>query len=552
MSYWTAIRVGFCWIILCIGLASTASADIQCFDLEARCEVFDSSVTLSWAPPETTAELDHYKAEISWDGGAFLQPTEWLNISPEVRSVLVEEYVGRSFQIRARSCSAEGTCSVPSAPSYTIVFTGSTGSTEPDTGSTDSSDSANGAGYSMGLVSVSYVGGWSDVNSSDARRYISMDATGDGLTDVVEIFRSGPNSTSASVWRSTGDRFVFDGMSGIGAWSDVDASNARRYLTLDADGDGLTDIVEIHQSGPNETSASIWRSRRVDFVSGGTSVIGAWSDVDASNARRYLTLDADGDGLTDIVEIYQDGPDSTSALIWRSTGAGFELDGASGIGAWSDVDAPNARRYLPMDTDGDGYTDIVEIYQSGPTSTGASVWRSTGEGFEFESWSGIGGWSDVDAPNTRRYLPMDADGDGYTDIVEIYQSGPTSTSASVWHSSSEGFEFESSSWIGGWTDLDAPDVRRYLAADIDGDAVPEIIEIYKSGANSTNSSVWRLNGVNFDFVESRWIGAWSDVTSADARQYMAIDTDSDGACEVLEIYKQGLTGTGATLWSLGQ
>lgn len=82
--------------------------------------------------------------------------------------------------------------------------------------------------------------------------------------------------------------FVRRVMSDIGGWVNVDSSTAKRYLMIDTNGDVRSDIAEVFKSG-NSTNAHIWRNTDNGFTSSANSAIGGWSDVNASNARRYLT-----------------------------------------------------------------------------------------------------------------------------------------------------------------------------------------------------------------------------------------------------------------------
>ena len=174
------------------------------------------------------------------------------------------------------------------------------------------------------------------------------------------------------------------------------------------DVDTVPAIVEIYKAGRDKTGAAIWENTKPRFrKAGDPSMIGGWSDANASDARRYLDMDVDGDGLADIVEIYEAADRKTNATIWRNTGRGFVFAGYSVIGDWSDVDAPNARRYLVMHLDGNRLPALIEIYRAGDRKTNATVWQSTGEGFTFLTYSNIGNWSDTDARNARRYLIMD-------------------------------------------------------------------------------------------------------------------------------------------------
>ena len=320
---------------------------------------------------------------------------------------------GRSRLQELKECDRAGVCLPATQLSYT--------------------DNTN-SGKFTSLKKGSYIGDWSNVNASNARRYLPIDMNGDGLLDLVEIFKRESDKTNAKSWGNQGNG-NFDPMnsssSNIGGWSNVDANNARRYLPMDANGDGLEDLAEIYQAS-KETGVATWQSQGdgsfTELV--WKNRIGDWSNVNAGDARQYLTMDVNGDGLKDIVELFKgdcgtNGATATCANSWLNKGNG-ELAAmepkASKIGDWSNVDANNARRYLPMDVNGDGLEDLVEIYRRSE-ETRAATWQSQGDGSftGLELYNPIGDWSNVNAGDARQYLTMDVNRDGMSDIVEIYK-----------------------------------------------------------------------------------------------------------------------------------
>ncbi|BDW95727.1 hypothetical protein MACH10_14120 [Thalassospira tepidiphila] len=414
------------------------------------------------------------------------------------------------------------------------------------------------------------LGKWLGTNAPEATIYMPIDVDGNGRTDLVAINKSG-TSAIATYWRSNNDGFANGSRSTIGTWSDLNAANARRYLPMDTNGDGMLDIVELYQNG-YATRAHSWLSTGSEFVSGPDSEIGGWTDVNAPDARRYLVMDVNDDRLPDIVELYKNGSNSTYAHAWVNTGNGFESGPNSYMGGWSDVNghdthgvycegwwifqschstsnyqaATDTRRYLAMDASGDGRTDIVELYKEG-SSTNAKVWQSTSSGFVAGPNSYIGGWTDVNAPDARRYLPIDANADGLVDIVEVFQHSPTTTHAHSWLNTGAGFISGPDRNIGGWSDVNAPDARRYLPIDTNADGLTDIVEIYQQGAERTNAHSWLNSEQGFMNGPISYIGGWTDVNSSNARRYLPMDTNGDGLADIVEIF--GYEGSAlSTVW----
>ncbi|WP_027709889.1 polymorphic toxin-type HINT domain-containing protein [Zooshikella ganghwensis] len=283
----------------------------------------------------------------------------------------------------------------------------------------------------------SKIGGWSDPNGSKARKYYPMDVNADGFPDIVEIYKRDSN-TGAVAWINDGEGLFQQGpVSNIGGWSDVNDGDARRYLAMDINADGFPDLVEIYKRGSHTTGASLWINDGKGRFSGVSSQeIGGWSDVKSGDERRYLVMNLNGDNLPDILEIWRNGDKGAYSAFWINKGNySFEKtfgDGSS-VGSWTPANGNDARRYLPIDANGDGVDDLISIWRKSDDVTFATIWINNGHG-EFNNLSGgshLGGWSNVKAGDARRYIPVDIDGDGVNEVLEIFKWG-NNTKASAW------------------------------------------------------------------------------------------------------------------------
>lgn len=167
-------------------------------------------------------------------------------------------------------------------------------------------------------------------------RYLLADLTGDGLADLVAIgmnytsdipspvlyldYMVFPNSGSSSF--GVGYYHVFKGMPG-GGWSLA----GSRQLAGDVNGDGLTDLVTIHQQAGG--GILVWVTpacgQGLLYCQGPTVVwqdlrTGGWS---FNGSRQYLA-DVNADHLDDLITVHSQ-PGNPGELVWQalSTGAGF-------------------------------------------------------------------------------------------------------------------------------------------------------------------------------------------------------------------------------------
>ena len=294
------------------------------------------------------------------------------------------------------------------------------------------------------------------------------------------------------MYQSTGTQFAGHGqwLIGNGGWSD-----SSRWLSgdFDGDGDGRADVMAVWNDGGANTF-TLRRSAGSGFITEHWAIRdGGWMD-----STRWLAGDFDGDGLTDIAGVWNDGGRPT-ITVYRSAGTHFEPSASWAIrdGTWSD-----SMKWVAGDFDGDGLSDIAAIWNDGGTNT-LTVDRSTRSSFHATRWRvRDGGWMDF-----TKWLAGDFDGDGLTDIAAVWNEGgrPTIT---VYRSAGTHFE-PGVSWAirdGTWSDS-----MKWVAGDFDGDGLSDIAAIWNDGGTNT-LTVWQSTGTKFNSQKHRDIhdGEWMD------------------------------------------
>lgn len=319
-------------------------------------------------------------------------------------------------------------------------------------------------------------------NDGFADTYDSDDNTNPGINDgtgtpIVDTDGSGHllDGQDASSLDTDGDGYADhldldadnDGIADLVEVGGVDASGAGTVdtgaLPWDADGDGLADIYDQDASdGPSgtgtngtalvKTTADIGMDGQVS-VSGENMTPGGTNNVnmDGDTAPNHLDLDADNDGIVDLVEI--GGTDSNNDGMvddlstndtdnngWLDAMNGTittAADGAdnnpypdytTGVGN-PDFDGDGQPNYLDIDSDNDGIVDNTE----GQSTSGytAPTTDSDGDGINdaYEAGGTIGsfGGAGIDPENTDAldqddYLDLDSDNDAESDLVEGHDS----------------------------------------------------------------------------------------------------------------------------------
>ena len=306
------------------------------------------------------------------------------------------------------------------------------------------------------------------------KNFLVLDVNGDGRSDVVARSQNG-TKFNAVVWISAGNSFTKAGNgTEVGTYRDD-----THHMALDVDGDGRMDLVERWKNSNSEFIATVWLSDGAGFRVAESPKVG---DYRANS--EHLVLDVDGDGRTDLVEHWKEGT-KTTATVWLSTGNGFKKADDIVLDATATVMTP-----LVLDVNGDGKTDLVERSQSGGVFS-AAVWLSNGTGFLKMPSSNIGAYD-----SKTMHFSLDTNGDGKTDIVQRWikeTNGVLSCWITVFISTGNGFTQAASVDLGSES-IDAI----LLPLDANGDGWGDIVARRKAASKFTVTlwnSVYMPHGI---------------------------------------------------------
>ena len=310
--------------------------------------------------------------------------------------------------------------------------------------------------------------GTGDTDGDGIPDYLDLDSDGDGISDLQE---SGLDPADIAALDTDGDGAIDDsnsfGDNGLadaietqpesGALDydsdgaadstvDTDGDGVFDFQDLDADNDGINDVTEAggtdanndgieDSTGTTDTDGD-GMPDALDPDNSGTPVSNA--DTDGDGVSDFRDLDADNDGINDVIEAGNpdadgdglvDGPDSDGDGIADS------VDPTNGFGDQNDgpvldSDGDGVANNLDLDSDNDGINDVLEGgnpdsnndgFADGADSDGDgivdSVDPSNGFGDDGESQA-----PDLDGDSTPNYLDLDSDSDGVFDLVEAGHS----------------------------------------------------------------------------------------------------------------------------------
>jgi hypothetical protein len=287
--------------------------------------------------------------------------------------------------------------------------------------------------------------------------------TGPRRADVAEIWEDVRGQASFAMYPSLGTSF---GLPRDWALRDGGFGTSVRWSAGDFDGDGDQDMVGVWNDGGQNT-LTIRRANGSSFSHEHWLIrAGGWMD-----STVWLPGDFDGDGITDLGAAWNDAG-QVSIAVYRSTGSSFEWQRQWVVraGGWSDT-----HRWTVGNFNGDRFDDIVGIWNDGGQNT-LTVRLSNGSTFGHQHWRvRAGGWM-----ASTQWLAGDFDGNGFTDVVGVWNDGGQASLA-IYRSSGSDFAWQEQ-WAvrdGGWGD----DIR-WMAGDFDGNGLSDVLAAWDNGGRT--------------------------------------------------------------------
>ncbi|MEQ8908789.1 MAG: SdrD B-like domain-containing protein [Vicingaceae bacterium] len=297
-----------------------------------------------------------------------------------------------------------------------------------------------------------------DTDGDGVSDRLDLDSDNDGIPDITEAGGTDTDTdgrvdnatdTDGDGWANT-----FDSDDGGTALDDddTDGDGLENRIDLDADNDGIADIVEAGgedtdgdgQADDNTDTDGDGLADTFDNDNLGTPL--PIEDEDGDGIENYLDLDSDSDGISDNVE------GQTTAAFLAPLGSDGDNDG------WDDrYDSDNGGTaitlsnnegfgnpdYLDDDSDGDGFPDWIEGFDDDEDGDAQNDLETRGDNFETAAGNplfyvnsddtdtdGLPDWlEDDDADNIPNFLDPDSgfyhdtDGDGNIDLYDSDNNG---------------------------------------------------------------------------------------------------------------------------------
>lgn len=253
----------------------------------------------------------------------------------------------------------------------------------------------------------------------------AVDTSGDGRADLVEVYeRTDPargGLLSFRTWRSCfgdGQRTFGDGVVSRTADAIRPAGEVLGFWPLDTSGDGAKDLVRVRRRAADDHL--IVETYRAVAAPGGTTfapaVVSDLGEFPLANQPAFHALDADGDGIADLVQVWTEISASGTRLHLTT----FFGDGEGGFVAGPDsVFADTAAHAFYVLGQGGGRSaSLVGRWISSAGRSMLTPFRASPAGVFRQDRPCDAGPA---APGVASaiYLAADADGDGTDDLLRL-------------------------------------------------------------------------------------------------------------------------------------
>lgn len=286
-------------------------------------------------------------------------------------------------------------------------------------------------------------------------KYLNGDTNNDGYEDIIQIFSKNGN-LGLKVYENN-SRSSFSQSSVLANLGMTQASTIK-FLTGDFNGDDKTDIVRV---GDNNGKVSL------DYIMSGNSGFAVTEKVRdlpfSKTAIDYVAVDANGDGKDDVVQVMNN--NELQCRFYFSDGtscsSSSELTGTSLNGS--------ALRILTGDFDGDGYKDIIKLWDNGG--------RLAIDCVKMVNYQTMSNPGNGESPSAVDFLMGDVNGDNKWDIIQLKNNNGR---LGMVHYKSDGFGGYDKVWSK--TDMgQGAGAVRFLTAKINADNKTDIVQIFDGG-----------------------------------------------------------------------
>lgn len=298
---------------------------------------------------------------------------------------------------------------------------------------------------------------------------------------------------------------------------DLDGDQVPDHLDLDSDNDGILDLIEAgHQQEDIDQNGMIDGNQIAFGLNGLFNMIATdtnaleatisyfLSDKDKDRVFDYKDLDADNDGINDVMEgnygmmdtndngRIDDGAGGIPSVTTMGIAVSIIPDTSTiSIALPPDTDGDGVADWHDLDSDNDGINDVIENIgidpdEDGVIGTGLPIVDHYGVAMDTFSLLPLStsNFTDTDEDQIADFRDLDSDGDGIFDVFEANQPDPDNNGvigqgAPVINRNGQGIEDVTGTTLlvsSAPTDGDNDSIPDFQDTDRDADGIPDSIE----------------------------------------------------------------------------
>ncbi len=271
---------------------------------------------------------------------------------------------------------------------------------------------------------------------ADANNRLYLSDNNGGLYLINDYQGNAPTATLLNLTETTNSNDGFKCANGISPL-DKDQDGILDSMDLDADGDGISNIIECKGINPygDADDDNLYNYLDNDSSGNGDNVVQDAFDRDGDGIPDFFDIDSDNDGIYDIVEAGQGDKDTNNDGIYNGLDTGFSdtnFDGLADIYdpntngtplVLRDTDNDGVFDCYDIDADNDGIIDIVEGQNAASYKTLSYVDADNDgldDAFDQDYGGTTNGTVNTDGTDAYDYLDTDSDNDGTPDQIAAY------------------------------------------------------------------------------------------------------------------------------------
>jgi RHS repeat-associated protein len=205
-------------------------------------------------------------------------------------------------------------------------------------------------------------------------------------------------------------------------------SNLVKTIPVDLNGDGISDVLQLYNDANDclniQSFISSNQQGKISFIAGNDQLL---SKSRYPSGYQVFSGDVNGDGLIDLMIAYPGGEDNLFLCIdvFINNGSSFGTAITSTTTNQWQVPAPASAGFYPLDVDGDGRIDLVAAWIDQNSLLNFQVYRSqfVGDSGSFATANNV--TTGLNKGALQSIWPIDVNGDGMVDVMVLWKDGTT-------------------------------------------------------------------------------------------------------------------------------